>query len=451
MNLLSPRTLHVVPVIVVLAAGFFGGPPSLAAPPVVVRATPDHAESEVDPNLTVIRIEFDQDMKPSSYSICGSKDHIPDILGSPKWESPRVFVLPVKMAPGRRYDFSVNCPTRKNFTNLAGESAVAYPISFRTSDKAGGGPKLTAEQNRNAIAALRRAVDEQYSYRDLHKVDWKSRFAEFDARLAAAETPAAFAHGVAKLMSPAEDVHVNVQVGEFTLPTHRRTYVANWNEHVLGSILKSPTDRGPVVASGRLEGDIGYILVRSWAAADKTAFDGLYKALEEFKDAKALVIDVRPNGGGDELIAREFAGCFVSAPAVYSKNSYRKAGTADGFGTPVDRVVTPTPNRPAYRGPVAVLMGPANLSSNESFLLMMRHGAKAKLIGAKSGGSSGNPKPYDLGNGVTVMLSSWKNTFPDGSTLEGVGITPDVAVETNAAELATDDAVLRRAMKVLAP
>ena len=60
---------------------------------------------------------------------------------------------------------------------------------------------------------------------------------------------------------------------------------------------------------------------------------------------------------------------------------------------------------------------------------MMRHGAGTKLIGAQTYGSSGNPKPHDLGNGVTVLLPSWQDLDADGKLLEGVGVKPDVVVE----------------------
>jgi len=98
--------------------------------------------------------------------------------------------------------------------------------------------------------------------------------------------------------------------------------------------------------------------------------------------------------------------------------------------------------------PCVVLMGPANISSCESFLLMMR-AAGCTLIGAKSGGSSGNPKPHDLGNGVSVMLPSWRNQTLDGRDLENVGIEPDVVVDADVARFKTTDPVLKAALEHL--
>ena len=89
------------------------------------------------------------------------------------------------------------------------------------------------------------------------------------------------------------------------------------------------------------------------------------------------------------------------------------------------------------------------MSSCEAFLLMMKQVPGCKLVGERSYGSSGNPKPTDLGNGVTVFLSSWKAMRPDGTCFERKGIAPDFPVETTGTELLSRDPVLETALKLL--
>lgn len=150
--------------------------------------------------------------------------------------------------------------------------------------------------------------------------------------------------------------------------------------------------------------------------------------------------------GGSEPLARQVAGCFVDKPVVYSPNTTRAEGKMLG---PYDRILEPSADRPAYRGKVVVLMGPKNMSSCESFLLMMKQVPGCRLVGEKSYGSSGNPKPHDLGNGVTVFLPSWQDLMPDGKLLEGVGIEPDVAVAARPSDFARSDPVLEAALRAL--
>ena len=96
-----------------------------------------------------------------------------------------------------------------------------------------------------------------------------------------------------------------------------------------------------------------------------------------------------------------------------------------------------------------MLIGPKIVSSAESFVLMMKHGAGAKLIGDATGGSSGRPQPHQLGNGVTVYLSSWEDQLPDGTLIEGKGVRPDLIIKTTLDGLQKSDPVLDAALKTL--
>jgi C-terminal processing protease CtpA/Prc len=57
--------------------------------------------------------------------------------------------------------------------------------------------------------------------------------------------------------------------------------------------------------------------------------------------------------------------------------------------------------------------------------------------------------PHDLGNGVTVYLSSWEDQLPDGTVLEGRGVKPDIIVKTKTDQLENADPVLEAARKYL--
>ncbi|MGB7160932.1 MAG: hypothetical protein WBD40_22915 [Tepidisphaeraceae bacterium] len=51
--------------------------------------------------------------------------------------------------------------------------------------------------------------------------------------------------------------------------------------------------------------------------------------------------------------------------------------------------------------------------------------------------------PHQLGNGVTVYLSSWEDQLPDGTLLEGRGVRPDVVIKTTLRDLENSDAALK--------
>jgi C-terminal processing protease CtpA/Prc len=54
---------------------------------------------------------------------------------------------------------------------------------------------------------------------------------------------------------------------------------------------------------------------------------------------------------------------------------------------------------------------------------------------------------HQLGNGVTVYLSSWEDQLPDGALLEGRGVRPDVIVKTKLGDFEKSDPVLEAGLK----
>jgi len=431
-----------------------------ASPPKVIRTVPENGDQNVDPRLWQIRIEFDQNMETRDYSVCTGTSS-PKIIGKPTWINKRTVIIGVKLEPNCEYGLSINCPKYGNFRNLQGESAVSYPVKFKTT-AAGGksgrsvkSPAVPLQEDTNtvsnteAISKLRQIIDERYSYRDLRNVDWNKLFQTYTPQLRQAKTARDFAQTTANMLSAAEDVHLWVKVNGETVNGFRRSVNRNYNIELLKKEVPGWRDLSQYVSVGRFPGGIGYILIKGWKKDENQVIKPALNALKNLTNSRALVIDVRPNNGGAEPFAQQFAGCFTDKPVVYGKHISRDVSKADGWSQIRERTLEPNPDMPTYKGKVAVLMGQENMSSCESFLLMMKQVPDCKLIGEKSYGSSGNPKPYDLGNGVTVYLPSWKDLRLDGTCFEGQGIEPDINVVATESQLREKDPVLETALKYL--
>jgi hypothetical protein len=330
---------------------------------------------------------------------------------------------------------------------------MPHPISFRSGQGQPGGSSAQSGrdtrlgENREAVTHLKQAVDEDYSYRDLRAVDWAQRFAEFKPKLEAAATPRQFTELAAQLLAPAQDIHLWLKVGEETIPTYRRSAPWNVATAYLPRQIPGWRQRSAVVFSGVLEDGIRYLFIRNWPGDNAPAIEPAFEVLAEASEAgKPLIVDVRANGGGAEPLAQQFAGCFVEKPVAYAKDVIRRDGQ---FSDPIERVLQPNRARPRFRGRVVVLMGQGTVSSSESFVMMMKQAPGCTLVGDRTAGSSGNPKPADLGNGVTVFVPSWKDLRLDGTCLEGEGFAPDVAVEAKPSDFEKSDPVIERALKLL--
>ena len=259
----------------------------------------------------------------------------------------------------------------------------------------------------------------------------------------AAKSANEFARLTAHLLRLAEDAHVTVKAGDLHLGTRANSAAPNYDFATLKKSVAGWKQHDSGIVTGRFSEGVGYVL---FSDCSREQADGFDKALDELKDVKALILDARPNPGGDESAAERVAGRFVEKAALYSKNRIREGGKWVG---PLDRVVEPRKDAERFTKPVALLIGPKVGSSAESFVLMMKHGAGARLIGAVTKGSSGRPMPHQLGNGVTVYLSSWEDQLPDGTILEGRGVRPDIMIKTDLAALENADPVLEAALKFL--
>lgn len=426
----------------------FCAPAIAFAPPRVERSIPGDADADVDPALGSITVVFDQDMAQRGASFCGGGPQFPSITAKPVWKDARTCVLGVKLEPSRTYVLSINCSAAQNFRSAADEPAITTPLRFRTA-ALGTTPAVTPPaQNTEALASLRAAIDRHYSYRDRLGLDWDALFAAAAPGVNAADGRGAFVRAIMPLLASAKDPHIAVLIDDMRLGTFSTQITPNADMGTLAKLVPTWRKQSDIIYTGSYDDGIGYICILSWPG-DASLLAPAQAALDEFADAPGIIIDVRLNGGGNELAARQIASRFLDAPAVYSRNRYRDPASPSGFGATIDRVIEPAPAERRYTGPVAVLQGPMCMSSNESFLFMMSRSPRVTRFGASSYGSSGNPKAHKLPNGVSVLLPSWQDLSPEGDPIEGVGIAPDVAIDTSVPETGRTDPILDAALKQL--
>ena len=415
-------------------------------PPRVVSCNVETGDEHVDPALAEIMVGFDRDMNTGGYSWCGGTATFPKLTGQPVWETPRVCTLPVALEPGVLYYISINSPYAHAFMSTEGEPAEVDEIIFRTTSAGDDdGPEAVRVQNRASAATLDKLIRTRYSYLEQRGVDWPELFESRRAELDSCDSRLAFALRAADLLGAFRDLHMSVELDGLYCPTFRREPAYNANFALLDRSIKNPERLSNVVVCGELGDDIGYIAVHSWDRGREGEVRAWTRAYERLKAMDALVIDVRANSGGDEMLARELAGCFVAEPVEYAQ-----AMVVDETGQltgPHVRVLEPNTEHQRFKGRVVVLTGPAVMSSCEAFVLMMKQSPRCTIVGGATFGSSGNPRPHELPNGVVVNIPSWRAMTMDGEVFEGIGISPDVRVDAD--DFSSSDPVLDKAIELL--
>ncbi len=418
--------------------------------PQIVKRSPEDGATDVAPGAGELQVSFDRDMETSGYSFCGGGPNFPEVIGKPTWIDKQTVVVKVRLKPAHGYELSLNCASGQNFRSAEGVPLEATPWRFATASTEK--KRDSAEQkklNKRCLKRLMRLLSEEYSYYALRSVDWRALEEKHRQKIVAAKSDRAWAMAVAKMLGAAEDAHLWIDFGGQRMATHVEAARSNFDMGGLKAALPNLTQRNGCVFTARTADGIGYMLITTLDNQQSAALGQAPDMLREMADCKGLILDLRPNGGGNEMLAKPIAAWFVEGEKVYAKNAYRERGSKGGFGNAHDRTIRGNSPPDRFDGPVAVLISPQNMSSCEAFLLMLRQGKYVTLVGERSRGSSGNPKPHPLDNGVIAFIPSWKAMRPDGTCFEGEGIEPDVVVKAPPGEFKRGDPVLERALESL--
>lgn len=420
--------------------------------PKIVSTIPTFGDCSVDPELTKIVIKFDQDMSPG-YSVPDTKN-MPQITGKPEWNDKRTLSIPVKLYPNKLYSLQLNSWKFQGFANIEGIPLNPEDLHFQTK------PVSYEALNKKAYNEFKEVFPKQYSYASLKGIDWKTLLEKNRAELENAKTNTEFALKLVKMLRTTEDPHLWVEVEGQRFETGKMKLIeSNTGSKQLFSLLQDKKVSNGFMSIAGVIDSVGYISMRDW----NTDFNKLAlkpwgdsrnpeitaeDALEELFRYPNLIIDVRENSGGNESYAKEFASYFVkdSIPYEKVKNFNEKTGLFDNEHF---KKLYPNEKKLNYSGNIYVLSGPSVMSSNESFILMMKQVPKAKVVGMRTYGSSGNPIPRELSNGVTVYLPSWQAYTLDGKLIEGNGVEPDIEIITSKKDFENNDILVEDVLKMI--
>jgi carboxyl-terminal processing protease len=164
------------------------------------------------------------------------------------------------------------------------------------------------------------------------------------------------------------------------------------------------------------------------------------------KSRKALILDLRGNGGGLVVMLKRLLGHFFDRDVKIGDLKYRKE---------VKTEVAKTRGSNAFKGKVVVLIDSNSGSASEIFARVIQLEKRGTVIGDRSAGAVMTSRNYDHETGVGRVLYFGANitvadlVMPDGKSLEHVGVTPDELLVPTGADLAAGrDPVLARAAEL---
>lgn len=153
----------------------------------------------------------------------------------------------------------------------------------------------------------------------------------------------------------------------------------------------------------------------------ETAPGQLREAILDLKaqGVKAIIFDLRSNGGGLLDSAREIASFFLPRDQVIVRAVDRQ-GNEESYSTAQD---------PIWDGPLAVLLNGGSASASEVVSGALQDHQRASLLGVTSFGKGTVQVPYQLSDGSRIWVTQYHYLTPNGRDINHKGLTPDVVIE----------------------
>jgi carboxyl-terminal processing protease len=147
------------------------------------------------------------------------------------------------------------------------------------------------------------------------------------------------------------------------------------------------------------------------------------------RELDGLVLDLRNNPGGLLNQAISVADAFMSEGVIVS--------TA-GRDPDERNVSSASRSSTRYRGPLIVLVNGGSASASEVVAGALQDSGRAQVVGTQSYGKGSVQSIIELPGGAGLKLTVSLYYTPDGRSIHGEGITPDVVVELSNDALASE-------------
>ncbi len=269
--------------------------------------------------------------------------------------------------------------------------------------------------------------DKKYALFVPKRIDWDALHKIYRPKVSSQTSDSGLFDIMAHLLSHLNDNHIR-------LNSPNRSYrsgilgtmpeMDNFFPLVKNKYLHKYKDLPAGMFSGWLTDSIGYFYIQYFADAELSAsvIDGI---MNEFKDTKGIVIDVRENYGGEDDVGKAIADRFADKKRLYMLKRYKNGNSHNAFAAPQKWYVEPK-GAIRYTKPVILLINRFSISEAEVFTLAMRGLPQVIIIGDATSGVFADVYQDTLPNGWTFRCPYTLIKDASDFCWEGIGIPADI-------------------------
>lgn len=281
-------------------------------------------------------------------------------------------------------------------------------------------------------------------------VNWDSLYLLYKPQAEAAKSDAELVKSLEPLLASLKDWHTNIYIQNNY--SNSISYVKNYSKNFYGfnwvskNYLPNARANG-VIGYQLINQEVGYIYIGTFSEPNqKSKFEVIDQILDEFSSVKAIIIDVRSNGGGSSINSDLVASRFADSKHTHSFFRYRLCAQRTSMSDFIAQDIAPA-GKVQFKGRVAILTNRYSFSATENFILAMKSFPNVIQVGDFSGGGSGTgPVFKELPMGWSYRVSSLLLCDVNKQPITR-GIAPDIFVQTTKSDsLDNKDSIIERAI-----
>ncbi len=268
--------------------------------------------------------------------------------------------------------------------------------------------------------------DSHYACFDAKNIDWDSVYTVYNARINNDLNDNQLFELLSEMLENLKDAHVRLETDEKFYAYQKPGYIRYYNSNIINTYLSS-VNKHSMFTYGLLEDNIGYFHCSTFFNGIE-GYNFLNNILEEFKNCKGIIIDVRANSGGSDEKAGYIASRFYDKPRTYSYFQTRNGPNHSDFSDIMYSTLNPASiSRPHI--PIVLLTDQSVGSAGEDFTLMLKILPQVTVVGDYTGANPGGaPRPKELQNGWIEYIPMGLQYTMDGELFIDIGMKPDVLV-----------------------
>lgn len=299
-------------------------------------------------------------------------------------------------------------------------------------------------------------LDEYYGLFQVKHINWDSVRQVYEPQIRAEMTDEELYHVLTEMLGILNDCHVNLfpsnpnlpmyqsgilgridTLGDFDLEMIKTNYLPSFQETYNGSIY------------GFLDDEIGYVHIAGFGDYSNNLDNAWDDILNEMKDTKGMIIDIRGGYGGEDLAGQIIGSRFADQNHLYMKTRIKNGAGENDFTPFQDWYLEPSGDF-QYTKPVIILTHRGTLSARETFGLAMKALPNTTFLGDTTAGGFSNIMIRDLPNGWGYVFSMGDWRDGEGVSHETIGLIPDEVILNESFDIRNGtDKVLEEAISKL--